>query len=67
MLVTDIVGTAEGITTTWTFKDHAALYAYMVEHNIESCHVYATLARLQVTDTIEVTQADIKRILEENT
>jgi hypothetical protein len=66
MLVTDIVGTAEGITTTWAFKDYAALYAYMVKHNIESCHVYATLACLQVTGTIEVTQADIKRILEEN-
>ena len=64
MLITDITGTIEGKTSTYSFENHAALYSYMVQHNIDSCHVYATLASVQVTETIEVTQADIKRILE---
>lgn len=66
MLITDITGTIEGKTSTYSFSNHADLYDYMVKHDITACHIHATLASVQVTETIEVTQADIKRILEED-
>lgn len=66
MLVTDIVGSADGKTSTYSFNNHADLYDYMVKHDITACHIHATLASVQVTDRIEVTQADLKRLLEED-
>ena len=63
MLNTDIKRTVDGITANCSFEDHKALYDFMVRENISKCKVSATLASVTVTDALEVSQEDLKRIL----
>lgn len=63
MLNTDIKRTVDGITANCSFKDYNALYDFMVRENIDCCKVSASVASVQMTDSVEVSKADVEKIL----
>lgn len=62
MIITDIKGVVDGVESVYSFKNHKELKDYMTKHNIDSCHCYATLGSVKVTELIEVRIDDLEGV-----